>query len=132
MSGWCIVETSGWGRDQARGMQLLMSQRKRDRLRVIHGVASGEGGARGLSQARARELPCVVPLLAANERRRFAWAHSTLPYAIRTDDRGRSIVTRSGVARSCPVALRFSPVSSNDSSYVVSADRPRSWISALT
>jgi len=33
-----------------------MSQRERDRLRVIHEVASGEGGAERLTQARAGEL----------------------------------------------------------------------------
>ena len=41
---------------EARGMQLLMSQRERDRLKVIHEVASGEGGAARLTQARAGEL----------------------------------------------------------------------------
>jgi transposase-like protein len=37
-------------------MQLLMSQRERDRLRVIQEVASGEEGAQRLTQARAGEL----------------------------------------------------------------------------
>ena len=41
---------------EARGMQLLMSQRERDRLRVIHELAAGEEGAGRLTQARPGEL----------------------------------------------------------------------------
>jgi transposase len=37
-------------------MQLLMSQRERDRLKVIDEVASGASGVRGLAQAQAGEL----------------------------------------------------------------------------
>jgi transposase len=37
-------------------MQLLMSQRERDRLKVIDEVASGEGGVRRVTQAQAGEL----------------------------------------------------------------------------
>jgi transposase len=37
-------------------MELLMSQRERDRLRVIQEVARGEGGVRRLTQAQGGEL----------------------------------------------------------------------------
>ena len=42
---------------EARGMQLLMSQRERDRVKVIAELASGGSvGGRGLTQAQAGEL----------------------------------------------------------------------------
>ncbi len=41
---------------EAERMQLLMSQRERDRLKVIHDVASGASGGQRLTQGRAGEL----------------------------------------------------------------------------